>query len=145
MPDPYPASIDPFSTAYWVQEPVLSSLSTSSEDVKVATKQGTMNPPRLPLASRPVNGLLNTLNMASAPVPPTSNAKAVKPKRMIPSEDLAAFRSAIEGRDLTKLGMIEALKKEFPKVPKDAITNTLTAIAQRVGPSEKEKRWVLLA
>lgn len=102
-----------------------------------------MNPPRLPLSQRPANGLLNTLNTSPNP-PPGTASKAVKPKRQIPPEQLAAFKAEVEGQDLTKLGMIEALKKKFPKVPKDAITNTLTAVAKRVGPSEKEKRWVLL-
>lgn len=139
--EPQPQSIDPFSTAYWTPEPA-----PNQTSIHVASKEGTayglMNPPRLPLSSRPVNGLLNTLN-----TPQSSSAgnatKAVKPKRMISADQLAAFKAEIEGQDLTKLGMIEALKKKFPKVPKDAITNTLTAVAKRVGPSEKEKRWVL--
>ena len=101
-----------------------------------------MNPPRLPLASRPINGLLNTLN-SSHTASPGSTAKTVKPKRMVTPDQLQAFKTEVEGQDLTKLGMIEALKKKFPKVPKDAISNTLTAVAKRVGPSEKEKRWVL--
>ena len=33
----------------------------------------------------------------------------------------------------------------FPKQPKDAITNTLNAIAARVGDSNATKRWRLLA
>jgi chromatin assembly factor 1 subunit A len=103
-----------------------------------------MNPPRLPLASRPSNSLLNTLN-ATQTASPGSTAKAVKPKRMIAPEQLQAFKAEVEGQDFTKIGMIEALKKKFPKVPKDAITNTLTAVAKRVGPSEKEKRWVLFS
>jgi len=104
---------------------------------------GTMNPPRLPLTSRPVNGLLNTISSTQDALAGTA-AKAAKPKRMISADQMAAFKAEIQGQDLTKIGMIEALKKKFPKVPKDAITNTLTAVAKRVGPSEKEKRWILL-
>lgn len=111
--------------------------------IKELTGNGPMNPPRLPLAARPVNGLLNTLNSTSS-APSSGAAKATKTKRMVAPEQLQAFKDEVEGQDLTKLGMIEALKKKFPKVPKDAITNTLTAVAKRVGPSEKEKRWVLL-
>jgi chromatin assembly factor 1 subunit A len=104
---------------------------------------GFMNPPRLPLTARPINGLLNTMNPTQK-TPPGSTSKALKPMRMIAPDQLQAFKSEVEGQDLTKIGMIEALKKKFPKVPKDAIVNTLTAVAQRVGPSAKEKRWVLL-
>lgn len=136
--DPQPRGIDPFSTSYWTTEPT-----PVNATLQNASKDSTMNPPRLPLSSRPVNGLLNTLNMSQKPSPETS-AKAVKPKRMIPGEQLPAFKAEIDGQDLTKIGMIEALKKKFPKLPKDAITNTLTAVAKRVGPSEKEKRWMLV-
>ena len=33
----------------------------------------------------------------------------------------------------------------FPKLKKDQITETLGAIAQRVGAKQAEKKWVLLA
>jgi chromatin assembly factor 1 subunit A len=90
-----------------------------------------------------MNGLLNTLNgpQKSAAATPTKPAKA---KRQVPTEQLPAFKAEIEGKDLTKIGMIEALKKAFPKLPKDAISNTLSVVAARVGPTEKEKRWVLV-
>jgi chromatin assembly factor 1 subunit A len=101
-----------------------------------------MNPPRLPLTTRPVNGLMNTLN-GSHRASPGVDAKTGKPKRMIDGSLLPAFKAEVSGSDLTKIGMIEALKKKFPKVPKDAITNTLTDVAQRIGPSAAEKRWVL--
>ena len=32
----------------------------------------------------------------------------------------------------------------FPKIPKDAISNTVGAVAARKGAKEVEKRWVLL-
>ena len=63
---------------------------------------------------------------------------------MIPPEHMTAFKAEIDGKDLTKIGMIESLKKAFPKIPKDAISNTLSVVAARVGPTEKEKRWVLI-
>ena len=90
-----------------------------------------------------MNGLLNTLNTPQQ-APRGSASKPAKAKRMIPSEHLPAFKAEVEGKDLTKIGMVEALKKIFPKLPKDAITNTLGAIAARIGPTEKEKRWVLI-
>jgi chromatin assembly factor 1 subunit A len=135
---PLPHAIDPFSTAYWTPEPV----GPTSAGNKDATG-GAMNPPRAPLAQRTINGLLNTFNTPSQ-VQPGSASKPVKAKRMIPPEQLSAFKAEIDGKDLTKIGMVEALKKMFPKLPKDAITNTLSVVAARVGPTEKEKRWVLI-
>lgn len=103
-----------------------------------------MQPPaRLPLAQRTMNGMLNTLNPSSAP--PATASKPAVPKKMVPDDQLPAFKAEIQGKDLTKLGMIEALKKAFPKLPKAAITNTLSVVAARVGPTEKEKRWVLVS
>lgn len=135
-----PVSIDPFSTAYWLPEPPPPTSATTN---KALTSSGPMNPPRAPLAQRTMNGLLNTLNTPTVPTASTS-ARPVKAKRMIPPEQLSAFKAEIDGKDYTKLGMIEALKKAFPKLPKDAISNTLSVVAARVGPTEKEKRWVLI-
>lgn len=101
-----------------------------------------MNPPRAPLQQRTGNGLLNTISLQNSTS--SSASKPAKAKRLIPNEQLPAFKAEIEGQNLTKLGMVEALKKAFPKLPKDAITNTLSLVAARVGPTEKEKRWVLI-
>ncbi|KAH7413688.1 chromatin assembly factor 1 subunit A-domain-containing protein [Phaeosphaeria sp. MPI-PUGE-AT-0046c] len=134
-------SIDPFSTAYWTPEP--SAIQKPTAASKDATSNGTMNPPRAPLAQRTMNGLLNTFNTPSQ-APTATASKPVKAKRTIPIEHLPAFKAEIDGKDLTKIGMVEHLKKVFPKLPKDAITNTLSVAAARVGPTEKEKRWVLI-
>lgn len=137
---PQPHSIDPFSAAYWTPE--LKAIK-STEASKDSTSSGTMNPPRAPLAQRTMNGLLNTFNTPSQ-APTAAASKPAKAKRMIPPEQLPAFKAEVDGKDLTKIGMVEALKKVFPKLPKDAITNTLSVVAARVGPTEKEKRWVLI-
>lgn len=100
-------------------------------------------PPRVPLTHRTMNGLLNTLNSSPGPAPSTASKLAVA-KKMVPDDQLPAFKAEIQGKDLTKIGMIEALNKAFPKLPKAAITNTLSTVAARVGPTEKEKRWVLI-
>lgn len=136
-------SIDPFSTTYWTPEsaPATLTVMPSSKD---ACTNSQMNPPRAPLTQRTMNGLLNTLNTPQRQLA-TSASKPVKAKRLIPTEQLPAFKAEIDGKDLTKIGMIEALKKVFPKLPKDAITNTLSVVAARVGPTEKEKRWVLIS
>jgi chromatin assembly factor 1 subunit A len=101
-----------------------------------------MNPPRAPLTQRTVNGLINTFNAPQQT--PGSASKPAKVKRTVPPEHLSAFKDEVRGKDLTKIGMVEALKKVFPKIPKDAITNTLSIVAVRAGPTEKEKRWVLV-
>ena len=139
--DPYPQSIDPFSTAYWAPpEPIVIAATATAH--KSSSTNGLMNPPpRVPLTQRTMNGLLNTLNSSSTP---STASKPAAPKKMIPDDQLPAFKAEIQGKDLTKIGMIEALKKAFPKLPKAAITNTLSTVAARVGPTEKEKRWVLI-
>jgi chromatin assembly factor 1 subunit A len=53
------------------------------------------------------------------------------------------FKRAIDGSDMTKAGLIEQLKKAFPKVGKDNIKNTLELVAERVGEKRDDKRWVL--
>lgn len=65
---------------------------------------------------------------------------------MLPTEDLPAFKAAIEGSDLSKVGLIEVLKKAFPGSTGNAVKNTLEAIAKRgeKGQKEKDKRWVLI-
>lgn len=104
-----------------------------------------MNPPRIPLVSRPLNGLLNTLNPTpNAAAAAGSSSKATKSKQIIPADQLPAFKAEIDGQDLTKIAMIEALKKKFPKLGKQAIADTLSVVAKRVGTSQKEKVWVLL-
>lgn len=77
-------------------------------------------------------------------VPPTTTNKAPKaPKRFVDPEILDDFKQAIVGSDLTKMGLCEILKKRFPKQKKDAIKDTLEAVAERVGDKAAEKKWVL--
>ncbi|KAG9376979.1 Chromatin assembly factor 1 protein [Pyrenophora tritici-repentis] len=140
--DPQVRSIDPFSTSYWDTEPAAAA-TIATVAKKDGSTSGVMNPPRAPLTQRTMNGMLNTLN-APQNAPVTTPGKPAKAKRMVPPEQLPAFKAEVEGKDLTKIGMVEALKKVFPKLPKDAITNTLSVVAARVGPTEKEKRWVII-
>ncbi|OAL46863.1 hypothetical protein IQ07DRAFT_623772 [Pyrenochaeta sp. DS3sAY3a] len=135
--------IDPFSTTYWAPETIIhTTLSSTVGRDATHGSNATMNPPRAPLQLRTGNGLLNTISLQNSTS--GSASKPAKAKRLIPNDQLPAFKAEIEGQDLTKLGMVEALKKAFPKLPKDAITNTLSLVAARVGPTEKEKRWVLI-
>jgi len=74
-----------------------------------------MNPPRLPLTQRPVNGMLNTLNLVTTSTTAVSGSVSKPgkpPKRMVPAELLSEFKTEVEGSDLTKIALIEALKKK---------------------------------
>lgn len=81
-----------------------------------------MEPPRIPL--NPVNRQ-NTI----LPVPatwkdqlltPSATAKPSKPPpRLLPPELMEDFKKAVQGNDLTKVGLLEVLKKQyFSLVPK---------------------------
>ncbi len=107
--------IDPYSTAYWHR-------------AQQVSKQPAMQPPRLPLS---------TLNPNRSPsmTPPSGKAegeeksdqecpnstalaaqataiKTGKPLKLAPNEVLPDFKRAVQGSDLTKLGMVEILKKQ---------------------------------
>ncbi|KAJ5536538.1 hypothetical protein N7513_009724 [Penicillium frequentans] len=66
--------------------------------------------------------------------------------RVQPGTDAAAvlseFKEVVEGSDLSKIGVIEILKKRFPKVSKDTLKATLDQVAVRVGQKEVDKKWV---
>ena len=72
-----------------------------------------MEPPRIPL--NPIdrqNTLLSpskaaTSMKANAPMKPSKG-----PKRLIPLELLDEFKKAVDGNELTKLGLLEVLKKQ---------------------------------
>jgi chromatin assembly factor 1 subunit A len=152
-----PFPIDPFSTKYWTK-PAKPSPVTQGATVAVTT----MQPPRLPLASVSANNtLLNGqggfISASVLPLIKTEGENAAlpiskqrgraadpsKPLKLISPDLLPAFKHAVEGSDLTKAGLIEILKKQFPKVPKDVIKDTLGAVAHRSGVKEVDKRWIL--
>ncbi|KAL8796588.1 MAG: hypothetical protein Q9182_007333 [Xanthomendoza sp. 2 TL-2023] len=140
------APIDPYSTTYWPSAPS-NTASTSS----IRTSQSIMDPPRIPLTAINRTNLLmpNPATALDSPKSP-ANSQAMPPprvakaaKRMVAPEVLEDFKRAVNGSDLTKAGLIEILKKQFPKQSKDAIKDTLSMIAERVGPREKDKKWVV--
>lgn len=118
-----------------------------------------MEPPRLPLgimktnsvhvnqllppSSKPVNPFFP--NSDTAKSTPALVSKDGKPKRFIPTDVLPAFKTAIAGSPLSKIGLIEVLKKDFPGHPAAVIKDTLEAVARRGNPGEKnlDRRWIL--
>ena len=54
------------------------------------------------------------------------------------------FKREVEGSNLSKIGLIEVLKKKFPGRSGAAIKTTLEAVAKRVGSKEVDKRWVIV-
>lgn len=155
-----PFPIDPFSTQYWGKSVKPSPVKVEKEASTVTVT--TMHAPRLPLTSVSANttihigqgGVISTSLLpitnqdgenASLPVP-KQNGKAPnqnKPLKLISPDLLPAFKQAIEGKVMTKIGLIEILKKDFPRVPKDVIKDTLGAVAQRAG-KKADDMWVLL-
>ncbi|KAJ5795008.1 hypothetical protein N7457_001607 [Penicillium paradoxum] len=114
--------IDPFSTAYW-EKP--KSVDQAPAKVRFAAAIDGFLVPAVPGAP------------AAAAVPPTSKAK-----RPFPPDQLAEFKEAVEGSDLSKIGLVEILKKRFPKVSKETLKATLDQVAVRVGQKEVDKKWV---
>lgn len=155
--------IDPYSTSYWKPN-----ISTNTVNSSPRVNGTLMEPPRIPL--NPINRQNTFLSSSVAMAGmngPTSNATApLKPpksaKRLIPSELMEEFKKAVNGNELTKLGLIEVLKKQwvhcvhwikssgyandenrFPEQPKAAIRDTLDTFAERMGAKEAEKKWIL--
>ncbi len=78
-----------------------------------------MEPPRIPL--NPVNRQ-NTILPATAtwkdrPSDPSATTKPSKPSkpppRLLPPELMEDFKEAVQGNDLTKVGLLEVLKKQY--------------------------------
>ncbi|KAG9234420.1 chromatin assembly factor 1 subunit A-domain-containing protein [Amylocarpus encephaloides] len=143
--DPTLRSIDPFSTAYWAPLPTLAS----------------MNPPQLapikpshhalpPSATNPAKSFFAPSSSQFSTIPPQPRpfhptATANKQKKLLAPEDIDKLKEAIEGSNLSKVGIIEVLKKQFPGRPAASIKATLEAVARRglKGQKEVEKRWVV--
>ncbi|KAI9373792.1 chromatin assembly factor 1 subunit A-domain-containing protein [Aspergillus egyptiacus] len=121
--------IDPFSSSYW-QKPKAPEPSHNN-GVGRTTLHSFMGNPALPTPG--------PLAMQDG-----STVAAGKPKRAFPAEQLGEFKAVVEGSDLTKMGLIEILKKRFPKVSKDTLKATLDSTAKRVGHKESDKKWVCI-
>ena len=151
--------IDPYSTTHWSD--IGKTSPNKPSKAQVSASASAMQPPRLPLMAMDANSgnLLpvpgsNVFGFVASsdqienksPNPKLKHgtqAKPGKPVKMIPADLLPAFKEAVTGSTLTKIGLIEVLKSQFPKCSKDAIKDTLSSIAIRQGGKEAEKKWVL--
>jgi chromatin assembly factor 1 subunit A len=165
-------TIDPFSSQYWEPTPPAHStmdpprLPLNVLKANSSTVNGILN------ATKPVKQFFasasdllklnpalpsqSQLSTHPTPIPPlstalpsashtdaTASAVNSKPKKLVPVEDMDAFKQEIEGSNLSKIGLIEVLKKKFPGRSGAAIKTTLEMVAKRVGSKEVDKRWVL--
>ncbi len=104
--------IDPYCSTYW--QPA-----TVSNHQTTPHTQGTlMEPPRLPL--HPTNRQNTVLPSSTLPeVPKTADSDSAlptrpsKPQRLIAPELMDEFKAAIQGSDLTKIAIVEILKKQY--------------------------------
>lgn len=122
--------IDPYSTKYWVQN--RHTLAQHARPQLSPSSASLMQPPRLPLhASNQTNILLSPgLMTPEAQHQSTTNAEnpmlpskaslgqqtsqvSQKPLKLISNELLPAFRQAVSGSDLNKVGLVEILKKQY--------------------------------
>jgi chromatin assembly factor 1 subunit A len=110
-----------------------------------------MEPPRGPLtAIKSTSAGVNGPNKAAKMLGASECSKLTKstgtsgPKKLVSLEDMPAFKQAINGSELSKIGLIEVLNKQFPKIPKAVLKATLETVARRVGSKEADKRWVII-
>lgn len=102
--------IDPYCTTYWQ-----STGSSTSVQSSAYTQNTLMEPPRFPL--HPVNRQ-NTLlspsavsRAANGAIPDTT--KAPKTRKLIAPELMDDFKASVQGNDLTKIGILEVLKRQY--------------------------------
>ncbi|KAG9244742.1 chromatin assembly factor 1 subunit A-domain-containing protein [Calycina marina] len=151
-------SIDPFSTEYWAPPPkIISKMEPpripldaikSSSSAMNANANKTVMPfftPASELAKDHANQSIATQAAPASTASKQENPKTDKPpKKLLPLEDMEHFRNEVRGSDLSKVGMIEVLKKKFPLRTAAQIKGSLEMFASRVGKKEADKRWVLL-
>lgn len=122
--------IDPFCSSYWYKPPKASEPGLTNVNglgPRPIWNHHTVNPVTRDPASMAV---------------PSGKKVPINPKRAFPPDQLGEFKAVVEGSDLTKTGLIEVLKKRFPKVSKNVLKDTLDSVATRVGQKEADKKWV---
>ena len=98
----------------------------------------------------PMRAPLNTIKGPNHQLPAklaaegaTKKAAKVSVAKPLSSDLLEDFKEAVDGSDLTKVGLIEVLKKKFPSATRHTVEQTLLQVAERVGSKPAEKKWKL--
>ncbi|GAB7342843.1 hypothetical protein MBLNU457_g0968t1 [Dothideomycetes sp. NU457] len=141
-------SVDPFSDSYWKTETATSNASALQTDGKMTLKwnNNEMKPPRAPLQPRNNSGnstvIVGAASGEKGPIMAVASTKTVKaavPK--LRGADMAQFKEAVDGSNLTQAELLKALKQRFPRWTNQTIKETLLAHCARLGASVAEKRW----
>lgn len=131
-----PGIIDPFSTTYWESD-AKKTLNTSSATVNISHTTSMQPPTRVPLNPIPNGGnakIMEDFTGKQVPGPallnpqkrrgrPPKSETGGKVKRTVPDEQMNDFKSAIDGSDLTKIALVEDLKKRYVR-PFDTCSTT---------------------
>jgi len=111
-------SINPFSDSYWKVETGQVPTSVPQSDGKMNLKwnNNEMKPPRVPLQPRTNSNnsplIIGASTGEKGPIMAVANTKATKaPAPKLQGGDLAQFKEAVDGSNLTQADLLKALKQ----------------------------------
>lgn len=103
-----------------------------------------MTPPnQLPLQNKPNTAISGIVNVLSGSSVRSNKEKPTSAVRLLSGPELDAFKAAVNGSEHNKTVLVGLLKKRFPKVAKAVLSDTLSAVATRVGRTETDKKWII--
>ncbi|CAD0112078.1 unnamed protein product [Aureobasidium uvarum] len=141
--------IDFFIPSYW-QTPSTPAVIVAKASGGQMQLDGKMKPPKVPLMPRSnTNDTMTIIGASSGmkgPIMSVASTKAAKPApKPLQGPELAEFKDAVDGSNLTKVDLLKALKKRFPKHTNDTIKATLSSCFARIGQYEADKVWKAVA
>ncbi|RKF57298.1 Chromatin assembly factor 1 subunit rlf2 [Erysiphe neolycopersici] len=151
--DPKMTSINPFSTSYWTPIVIsdskpnnLNILSAKNQNQPSIQNSAPLKIDRLLSLSATTDQFYIPHQVALMPRPRNKENLHHSSLKLIAPEDMEEFKTAVAGSDLSKIGLIEVLKKKFPGRSAATIKSTLELVARRgqKGQKKAEKRWTLL-
>ncbi|KAI9887381.1 MAG: hypothetical protein M1823_000806 [Watsoniomyces obsoletus] len=165
--------IDPFSTAYWPSVPA--PMSTQINALTEAELPGQGFYPTHPSRKMPSIAPPSLATGLASKIPKTIVARRVshdgnpKKRRLtvtasdagvtggrgdtmwkggkvtLNAATLDAIKARIHDSNLTKIGLVENLRKIFPNIYRDVVYEIVGTVAERIGRHEAEKRWRIRA
>ncbi|ODQ65732.1 hypothetical protein NADFUDRAFT_78429 [Nadsonia fulvescens var. elongata DSM 6958] len=113
--------------------------------------------------AKPPKSKSTTISMTGATIPDNIESKTVtmvkssvkilaksttddtqkRPLKIVSEDCIQPFLKIVQKSDMNQILLVEILKKEFPKISKEVIRNTLREVASRVGVKEADKVWVV--